>query len=101
MPVHITYSRTGQTRVIEPGCSLLMAFKLHGIEVAYSCENATCGTCVVRVDAGLDLLTPMDEIEHRLLLALGYDGQSDPRYRLACQAQLKASGKLAVFNKVP
>lgn len=101
MAIDITYRQTGRTRAIEPGCSLLVAFKCHNIPVAYSCEAATCGTCVVRIDSGVDLLTPMEDEEHRVLVALGYDGKADPRYRLSCQAWLKGHGKLTVHNKAP
>lgn len=99
MTIQITYQQTGRTKAIEPGCSLLTAFKCHNVPVAYSCEAATCGTCVVRIDQGAELLTPMDDIEHCTLLAHGYDGQSDPRYRLACQAMLAKHGALTVHNK--
>ncbi|MEO7994172.1 MAG: 2Fe-2S iron-sulfur cluster-binding protein [bacterium] len=100
MTCRITYERLHRTKDIEPGCSLLAAFKHHNIDVAYSCEAATCGTCVVRIDAGQELLTPMDSEESTTLVAAGYEGAADPRYRLACQAYLKGHGELKVFNKV-
>ena len=100
MSCAITYARIGRTKEIAPGCSLLAAFKLHNVPIAYSCEMADCGTCVVRIETGQECLTPMDEIEDATLRRYGYAGASDPQHRLACQAMIRRDGALTVRNKV-
>ncbi|HYE79299.1 MAG TPA: 2Fe-2S iron-sulfur cluster-binding protein [bacterium] len=101
MLCRITYARIQRTKEIAPGIPLLQAFKTHNVPVAYSCEKADCGTCVVRIDQGADCLSPMSALEDVTLRARGYEGLADPRYRLACQAILEHDGDLTVFNKVP
>ena len=53
-----------------------------GIELDHTCGGfATCGTCVVFVEQGLEALGPRDEIEAELAGDRGFA----PEERLSCQ----------------
>jgi ferredoxin len=52
--------------------------------VPFSCRDASCGTCLVRVLEGAALLAPPNLHEARLLVRLG----GGPDARLACQARI-------------
>ncbi len=53
-----------------------------GIAIDHTCGgNATCGTCVVHVVAGADLLAPMEDQELEMAEDRGFNDQE----RLACQ----------------
>lgn len=53
--------------------------------IDFSCRSATCGSCLVEVLDGVDLLAPAGEIERDTLLRLG---RRAPLDRLACVARL-------------
>jgi len=53
--------------------------------VGFSCRSASCGTCLVEILEGLDLLEPMSP-EERDVLEILY---SPSHHRLACQAKIK------------
>lgn len=55
--------------------------------VPFSCRSATCGTCLVRVTQGGELLDPIGPDERSVLEAL--DAPSDAR--LACRARVIGS----------
>ena len=99
MPCAITYQRTGKTLAIETGGRLLDAFRHHNVPVHYSCEDATCGTCIVRIVSGMNSLSSMGERERALLAASGYLEEGCEGYRLACQARIERPGALTVAHK--
>lgn len=62
--------------------------------VPFSCRSASCGTCRVEIAEGGDLLEPASDDETDLLRILGDD---PARYRLACQARIRAgSGRIRI-----
>lgn len=62
--------------------------------VPFSCRSASCGTCRVEIVEGAELLEAPAEDEVDLLHVLGDD---PARYRLACQARVRAgAGRLRV-----
>lgn len=54
--------------------------------VSFSCRSATCGTCLVRVEVGGELLEPPGREETELLGALSLART----HRLACKAVARA-----------
>lgn len=53
--------------------------------IPFSCRDANCGTCLIEVDAGSELLTAPCPNELRVLNEVG----APKGCRLACQAQLQ------------
>jgi ferredoxin len=68
----------GQTFVIEPGQTIIEAALLAGIDMARSCRNGTCRTCLCRLSSG--------HIHYRIEWpGLSFDEQ-DEGYILPCVA---------------
>jgi 2Fe-2S ferredoxin len=71
---------------VEPNTSLLDAAKAMGLSLSHDCGgNASCTTCRVEVQAGLEHLSEIDFDEQDLL---DREALSEPRHRLACQARV-------------
>jgi 2Fe-2S ferredoxin len=58
--------------------------------IPFSCRSATCGTCLIEILQGAELLEPAGRAEAELLHLLTYP----PQMRLACQAELKSADGL-------
>jgi len=58
--------------------------------VSFSCRGATCGTCLVHVVQGRELLEEPGAIEKAFLAELGLDDS----HRLACQTEIRAGDGL-------
>ncbi|HEX7666167.1 MAG TPA: 2Fe-2S iron-sulfur cluster-binding protein [Polyangiaceae bacterium] len=85
----------GTDRVIEAreGEDLLEVLQSHDVPIATSCGGvATCGSCRIRVVAGMDNLTPirMQELVH-----LGNVAKITAQ-RLACQSKVRGSGEIVI-----
>lgn len=52
--------------------------------IPFSCRSASCGTCHIEVDEGMELLAPPDAAERDLLDLL----RGPANGRLACQARV-------------
>ncbi|MDH5639755.1 MAG: (2Fe-2S)-binding protein [Nitrospira sp.] len=80
---------------VELNTSLLDAAKTLGFSLNHDCGgNASCTTCRVEVQAGLEHLSEIDFDEQDLL---DREALSDPRHRLACQARVQGD----VIVRVP
>ncbi len=53
-------------------------------EVPYSCRSASCGTCRVKVEEGMEAFPPADDDEKSVLEIFG----DEPKVRLCCQLKL-------------
>jgi tetrachlorobenzoquinone reductase len=49
----VQLARSGKEVIVEPGNSILKALREAGYNVPYSCESGICGTCEMRVLAGV------------------------------------------------
>jgi 2Fe-2S ferredoxin len=75
------------------GARLIDVCDAHDAPIPFSCRSASCGTCRILVLEGAEVLEPPAEDEVALLELMG----DDPRVlRLACQARLRAHGRLRV-----
>lgn len=74
-----TYQISPQT-----GKTLLQAALDQNQSLQYKCTKGTCGRCTVKLVAGGDFLTVLNEKEQEKLKGLEMEG-----YRLACQAVFK------------
>jgi ferredoxin len=70
-----------------------------GAPVAFSCRSATCGTCLVVVLEGGDLLSPPERDEAEIL-ALFAEPSSPFAQRLACQAKMRPGPGRLVLRSV-
>lgn len=81
--VQVTYT-SGQTVLIQPGRTVLEASRDAGILHASVCGGrARCSTCRVRIEKGLEGLTPPDEAEALTLQSI----EAPANVRLACQVR--------------
>ncbi|HEV2472642.1 MAG TPA: 2Fe-2S iron-sulfur cluster-binding protein [Chthonomonadales bacterium] len=79
----------------EPGQTILDAVLDAGLDLEHECGgNCGCTTCRVRVEAGAESLSPIEEPE---MDRLALEDIRGPGYRLACQAILVA-GELKVVT---
>lgn len=68
------------------GGSLADLCDAHDAPIPFSCRSANCGTCRMEVLEGSDQLMPPQDDE---LDVLDIFMVAPPRYRLACQSQMK------------
>lgn len=70
---------------VTPGTHLVDVTDEHpGAEVPYSCRSASCGTCRVRVLAGMEGFDAPEDDEQEVLEAFGEEAD----VRLCCQLKL-------------
>lgn len=76
----------GKSGEVEINTTLLEAAKLLGFSLNHDCGgNASCTTCRVEVQAGLEQLSEIDFDEQDLL---DREALSEPWHRLGCQARI-------------
>jgi len=82
--MNLTFLPRDVTVQVRRGDTILDAALDNGIDLPHECGgNCACTTCHVLVEAGLECLSPMEEVEReRLMTAEGWTAYS----RLACQA---------------
>jgi ferredoxin len=83
MPTVIMKS-DNKTVQCEPGTPLIDVCKRENASVPFSCQNGVCGTCIIKVNSGLENLSPIEEKEKNTLQMFG----AGPEHRLACQCKV-------------
>lgn len=73
--------------------SLLELCEEHDAPIPFDCRGGACGTCLVRVVAGADNLSPPTDVEVIMLEELG---ATSGDLRLACQLRLLGAAELCV-----
>lgn len=92
----VTYA-DGSRVAVAPATTLLEASRIGGVPHPSICGGrARCTTCRVRVDSGMENLSPVGEREHKALVRIG----ATPDLRLACQAECRG-GEVAVTILLP
>jgi len=78
---------------IHPGLTILDIAQRNNIKINAECGgNGTCGKCVVRIEKGMENLSPLNNIEKKFNLS--------NKERLSCQARIiKDSGDIVVYIK--
>jgi len=78
---------------IHPGLSILDIAQRNNIKINAECGgNGTCGKCVVRIEKGIENLSPLNNIEKKFKLS--------NNERLSCQARIiKDTGDIVVYIK--
>ena len=91
-PVRIDYDG-GLSAQGRRGLSILELSRSNDIPHAHVCSaRARCGTCRVRVDAGAQSLSPLNDVERATLERVSGPGAADQSLRLACQARVLGAG---------
>ena len=81
----VTFKKDNVTIEVPEGKSLMEACKENNItEPFFSCEDGSCGTCLVGFDKPENLIPPDEKEAERL--AVFY---AKPNERLACQVKIK------------
>ncbi|MBT4917296.1 (2Fe-2S)-binding protein [Candidatus Peregrinibacteria bacterium] len=81
----VKFSNTGDTAEVEEGSEMIDATRDKGWPIAYGCEDGMCGTCIVKVNEGMENLPEMSEQESQTLEVMG---MNDGQHRLACQCKV-------------
>ncbi|MCY4440305.1 MAG: 2Fe-2S iron-sulfur cluster-binding protein [Deltaproteobacteria bacterium] len=80
----VTFMPLGQSFEVEDGTTILVAAIRNGVTLRHDCTEAICGTDKVRIVAGENNLSAMDDNEELTLSML----ESDPADRLGCVAKV-------------
>ena len=80
----VTFMPLGQSFEVDDETTILVAAIRNGVELAHDCTEAICGTDRVRIIAGQENLSPLDDNEELTLSML----DSDPDERLGCVAKV-------------
>jgi ferredoxin len=75
----IINAKTGESRGVEKGASIKKACEELGVPI--SCSNGCCGSCMIIVRKGRELLNPLTDEEKAL--------ERTKKKRLACQCKIK------------
>lgn len=79
---------------VEEGCAIIDMCQKHETSIFFSCRAATCGTCMIRVLAGAENLSPMEGIEKEFLTTMA----AEPNVRLACQCKVHGDVTIEVYE---
>ncbi|SNY92913.1 Ferredoxin [Cohaesibacter sp. ES.047] len=63
-----------------------------GAGIIYGCREGDCGTCLMKVDGGMDNLSEPSVLEDKVL----QENMAGKDMRLACQAQIIGEGETIV-----
>ena len=80
----ITFKSDNKTADVNPGDPLIDACQRIGASIPFGCRNGICGTCIMKVNKGLENIAPMEEKEKNTLSMFG----AGPQNRLACQCKI-------------
>jgi ferredoxin len=94
MSVTVTFEPSGVSGMVATGTYLIDAAKRLGAPVGVGCMRGKgdCATCVVKVTAGSELLSPPGSIEQTFLR----QEELDQSLRLVCHAKLEGDGEVVV-----
>ena len=82
----VTFHPSGKSGEFEPEKSIIEAAEELGLEIPHECGRlASCSTCRVIVESGMDQLSEI-EFEEEDMMDLA---ELEPPYRLSCQAKIR------------
>ncbi len=90
----VTFIQNGQSTTVtaQDGQTLLQAALDNGINLDHACGgNGVCTTCMVKVDEGVENLSPVTDAEEMMGIA------DDPGMRLGCQAQIQGDTTVEIM----
>jgi len=81
----VTFVPAQKSAEVDANTKLLLCGRKAGAEVRFGCASCRCGTCGVKILAGVEQISPMKPDEEKLLKRLKL--VTDGSVRLACQAR--------------
>ncbi len=81
----ITFAPSNVSINVDEGTQLVELETIENNEVPFGCRAASCGTCTIKILAGAENLSPMNQEETELLDDLDLDIKT---HRLACQCTI-------------
>lgn len=72
---------------IKPGGTIQDVVEASGSALPFGCRDGECGTCVVEIEQGMELLSDKTDKEVKVLKEI-CSGTCTPKSRLACQMKV-------------
>ena len=88
----LTFTDIGVTVNVPAGTRVIEVSEKVGAGIIYGCREGDCGTCLMRVEAGMESLSEPTALEDKVLK----ENMAGKDMRLACQAQVLGEGEVKV-----
>lgn len=82
-PFEVVLARSNLTLPVQPGETILQVLLRHNVDVPYSCEEGTCGSCVIKVMDGIP--------DHRDVVLDAAERASNKVITVCCSRAISAS----------
>ena len=80
----VTFKSDNKQAQANPGDMLMNIAQANNASIPFGCKNGICGTCIIKVNKGMENLSPMEEKEKNTLAMFG----AGPQNRLTCQCKV-------------
>ena len=81
---NVTFEDINVTVTVPAGTRLIEVSEKVGAGITYSCREGECGTCMMKIVAGMENMTERSVLEDKVL----QENMAGRQHRLACQAQV-------------
>lgn len=81
---NVTFEDIGVTVTVPAGTRLIEISEKVGAGITYGCREGECGTCMMKIVAGMENMTERSVLEDKVL----QEQMAGRSNRLACQAQV-------------
>lgn len=81
---NVTFEDIGVTVAVPAGTRLIEISEKVGAGISYGCREGECGTCMIKIVAGMENMTDRSVLEDKVL----QENMAGRQHRLACQAQV-------------
>ncbi|MEZ5840221.1 MAG: 2Fe-2S iron-sulfur cluster-binding protein [Hyphomicrobiales bacterium] len=90
--VKLTFTDIEVTVNVPAGTRVIEVSEKVGAGIIYGCREGDCGTCLMRVESGMEFLSEPTALEDKVLK----ENMAGKDMRLACQAQVIGDGEVKV-----
>ena len=88
----LTFMDIGVSVNVPAGTRVIEVSEKVGAGIIYGCREGDCGTCLMRVEEGMEFLSTPTALEDKVLK----ENMAGKDMRLACQAQVLGDGEIKV-----
>jgi ferredoxin len=89
---NVTFKSDNKTVQANQGQPLIEVATSNNSSIPFGCKNGICGTCLIKVNKGMENLSPPEDKEKNTLAMFG----AGPQNRLTCQC--KVNGDVEIEN---